>query len=120
MPASGELRVASAGHPPPLLVESGQPRFLAGAADHAALGAPRSEVHEWRGTLDRGSTLLLFTDGLVEDRRRRFQEGTDALLAAAVGHGGPDELCDRVLERHLVPDERHGGTTSPWWRWPAL
>ena len=106
-PVTGELRVASAGHPPPLLVESGEARFLK-VNPTTPLGAPRSEVHEWRGTLAVDSTLLLFTDGLVEDRQRRFQEGTEALLVAAAGPGSPEELCDRVLLA-LVPDEsRHG------------
>ncbi len=105
--ASGELRMASAGHPPPLLVEACQARFLK-VKPTTPLGAPRSEVHEWRGTLAVGSTLLLFTDGLVEDRQRGYQEGTDDLLRAAAGPGTSDALCDRVLKA-LVPDERHHG-----------
>jgi serine/threonine-protein kinase RsbW len=106
-PATGELRIASAGHPPPLLVEAGEARFLK-VKPTTPLGAPRSEVHEWRGTLATGSTLFLFTDGLVEDRQRRFQEGTEELLRAAAGYGSPDALCDRVLQA-LVPDEGHHG-----------
>ena len=70
------------------------------------LGAPASEVHEWRGTLTEDATLLLFTDGLVEDRRRSFHDGAAALVRAASVPCGPDELCGRVLDA-LVPDEAH-------------
>jgi serine phosphatase RsbU (regulator of sigma subunit)/PAS domain-containing protein len=105
--ASGELRIASAGHPPPLLVEAGRARFLS-VKPTTPLGAPRSVVHEWRGTLAEGATLLLFTDGLVEDRHRSFHDGAETLLAAASGSFGPDELCNRVLDA-LVPDEAHHG-----------
>jgi PAS domain S-box-containing protein len=106
-PATGELRIASAGHPPPLLVEPQGARFLT-VKPTSPLGAPRSDVHEWRGTLPRGSALLLFTDGLVEDRHRSFLEGAETLVRAASGHLDPDDLCDRVLEA-LVPDTSHHG-----------
>jgi serine/threonine-protein kinase RsbW len=104
---TGELRIASAGHPPPLLIESGHARLLE-VKPSTPLGAPRSEVSEWRGTLAEGATLLFFTDGLVEDRLRSFDEGANALLRAAVGSCDPDVLCDRVLGA-LVLDESHHG-----------
>jgi serine/threonine-protein kinase RsbW len=46
-----------------------------------------------------GSTLVLFTDGLVESRSADIDEGLAALLAAASAGGtsDPDELCDRLL-----------------------
>jgi serine/threonine-protein kinase RsbW len=104
---TGEIRLVSAGHPPPLLVEEGRASFL-DVTPTTPLGAPRSEVHEWHGTLAEGATLLLYTDGLVEDRNRSFRDGAEALMRAASGHFNPDDLCDRVVEV-LVPDEsRHG------------
>jgi serine/threonine-protein kinase RsbW len=102
---TGQLRIASAGHPPPLLVESGEARLL-DVKPTTPLGAPASEMTEWSGTLAEGATLLLFTDGLVEDRRRSFHEGAAALLQAASVPCSPDELCGRVLDA-LVPDETH-------------
>jgi serine phosphatase RsbU (regulator of sigma subunit)/PAS domain-containing protein len=104
--ATGELRIASAGHPPPLLVSpSGEASFLE-VKPSTPLGAPRSPVREWHGTLEARTTLLLYTDGLVEDRHRSFDAGASALVAGAAGSGGPGELCDRVLEA-LIPDESH-------------
>jgi serine phosphatase RsbU (regulator of sigma subunit) len=46
-----------------------------------------------------GSTLVLFTDGLVESRSADLDEGLAQLLAAAsaAGTSDPDELCDRLL-----------------------
>jgi serine phosphatase RsbU (regulator of sigma subunit)/PAS domain-containing protein len=102
---TGELRIASAGHPPPLLVEPGGTRLL-DVTPMTPLGAPWSTVSEWHGTLVDGATLLLFTDGLVEDRRRSFHDGAAVLVQAAPCPCPPDELCDRVLDA-LVPDESH-------------
>lgn len=106
-PVTGDLKIASAGHPPPLLVQSGRGRLL-DVKPTTPLGAPRTEVREWRGTLPEDATLLLFTDGLVEGRTRSFLEGAETLVRAASGPADPDDLCDRVLAA-LVPDQSHHG-----------
>jgi serine phosphatase RsbU (regulator of sigma subunit)/PAS domain-containing protein len=102
---NGELRMVSAGHPPPLLVDDDHAEFV-DVKPTTPLGAPRSPIHEWRGSLPSGATLLLFTDGLVEDRHRTFEEGAAELQHAAGGRFEPDELCDHVLEA-MVDDNLH-------------
>ncbi len=95
---SGRLRIASAGHPPPLLVTDGRAEFLP-VVPSRMLGAPPGPAAEWVGELPPGGTLVLFTDGLVETRSADIDEGLDRLRAAAVRRpaADPDELCDRLL-----------------------
>jgi anti-sigma regulatory factor (Ser/Thr protein kinase) len=50
-----------------------------------------------------GSSLALYTDGLVEDRHRDIDEGLELLRLALEGAGDPDEACDTVLRR-LLPE----------------
>ena len=97
-PASGRLRFASAGHPPPVLLEGGRARYLP-VRPSRMLGAPPSLPAEWDGVLPRGASLVLFTDGLVESRSADIDEGFDRLLAAAssAGTSDPDALCDHLL-----------------------
>ena len=99
-PATGGLRVASAGHLPPLLVTGGAAELL-DVRPTRMLGAPPAPVPaaEWTGVLAPGATLLLYTDGLVEGRDADLDEGLAALIDAAVRAGttDPDELCDRLL-----------------------
>jgi len=101
----GLLRIASAGHPPPLHVAGANTRFL-DVKPTTPLGAPRSPIQEWRGTLEPGAALLFFTDGLVESRRRSFEDGALKLQRAAGGLSVPEDLCDRVLQE-MVLDELH-------------
>jgi serine/threonine-protein kinase RsbW len=95
---SGELRVASAGHPPPLLLVDGGARYLP-VRPTRMLGAPPAPASEWTGVLPPGATLVLFTDGLVESRCSDIDAGLARLLNAAVRTAttDPDELCDRLL-----------------------
>jgi PAS domain S-box-containing protein len=97
-PASGHVRFASAGHPPPVLLEGGRARYLP-VRPSRMLGAPPSQAVEWDGVLPRGASLVLFTDGLVESRSADIDEGFDRLLAAAssAGTSDPDALCDHLL-----------------------
>jgi PAS domain S-box-containing protein len=95
---TGLLHVASAGHPPPLLVVDGQAEFLP-VVPSRMLGAPPAPAVEWTGVLPPGATLVLFTDGLVESRTSDIDAGLALLRAAASRRAtvDPDELCDRLL-----------------------
>ena len=97
-PATGRLRIASAGHLAPLLLTEGRAEFLP-VRPSRMLGAPPAPAVEWAGVLPAGAMLVLFTDGLVESRTADLDEGLTRLLAAAGGSGtsNPDELCDRLL-----------------------
>ncbi|MES4887305.1 SpoIIE family protein phosphatase [Streptomyces sp. NPDC096012] len=55
--------------------------------------------------LPEGSQLVLYTDGLIEDRRRDLDEGMELLRRALAGHPGrpPEESCRVVLEE-LLPE----------------
>ncbi|SDG45395.1 SpoIIE family protein phosphatase [Klenkia brasiliensis] len=99
---------SNAGHlPPVLLTEDGGTRLL-GDGGRADLllgvdpGAPRRE-HE--AVLDRGSTVLLYTDGLVERRDQVFDEGIEALQRLLGGLAGRpvEQLADTLLA-DLLPE----------------
>jgi PAS domain S-box-containing protein len=95
---TGLLHVASAGHPPPLLIADGHAGFLP-VVPSRMLGAPPAPAVEWSGVVPPGATLVLFTDGLVESRGSDIDAGLERLRAAA-GRSAthdPDELCDRLL-----------------------
>jgi serine/threonine-protein kinase RsbW len=100
-PATGHLRIASAGHLPPLLITAGYAEFLP-VIPSRMLGAPAAPApaQEWSGVLAGGATLVLFTDGLVESRSADLDEGMAQLLtaASAAATADPDELCDRLLD----------------------
>ncbi len=102
------LRWASAGHPPPvLLTPDGRATLLDSVPANLMLGVDPHLPRTDHGTvLAPGSTVLLYTDGLVERRDRDIDEGTAALVDAVADCAGLplDELCDRVLARLFLPD----------------
>jgi serine phosphatase RsbU (regulator of sigma subunit)/anti-sigma regulatory factor (Ser/Thr protein kinase) len=94
------LRLASAGHVPPLIVDpDGVAEYLDAAPD-PPLGVFESASHsEIEIDLEPGSTLILYTDGLVEQRGVSIDNGLDALRRAAADPcEDPKELCDRLLD----------------------
>lgn len=95
-PASGALQIASAGHPPPLFVGRKRAEFL-DVRPGPPLGAPHAPTPTWRGTLAGGAAVLLYTDGLVEDRATPLATGMRRLADTAAGVTDPELLCDRVL-----------------------
>jgi PAS domain S-box-containing protein len=81
--SAGGLAYANAGHPPALLDNGdGHAGYLDGASG-AMLGASAdTDYTAGHGSLTPGTRLLLYTDGLIEDRRRDISEGFSALAHA--------------------------------------
>lgn len=100
-PQTGELLLAGAGHPPPLLVEGSRVREL--AAPGIPIGWPGAGSSEIvRVVLDRGDTVVFYTDGLIEagkdivaglEALNRFAQETSAYPAAQQAR----VLIDRAL-----------------------
>jgi PAS domain S-box-containing protein len=95
---TGEVTFSAAGHPPPLLLAPDGPRFLEGGRSMPVGAADPAVFREASGVVPPGSTLLLYTDGLVERRGVPLEDSLDKLAEVA---GEADEnlerLCDRVL-----------------------
>jgi PAS domain S-box-containing protein len=77
------LRFACAGHPPPAVADpGGVPAFLwTGRSWPLAVALGAVDRPEATHALTPGSTVLLYTDGLVERRRRPLKDGMGRLLA---------------------------------------
>ena len=97
-PTTGEVRYASAGACPPLVVDGeAQGAHYAWGATGAALGLGGVRA-EATMRLPVGACLLLFTDGLVESRAVPRQVGLEHLrVAAGEGPRAPEALCRHVL-----------------------
>ena len=94
------FRWANAGHLPPIhITPGGRTRLLDGNLG-AAIGMPGgSSRPEAAATIEAGSTLLLYTDGLVESRADQLDKGIDALLQHCADHATQslDDLTDGIL-----------------------
>jgi serine phosphatase RsbU (regulator of sigma subunit) len=80
-PASGELEIVNCGHIPPLLIgDSGASYRGQGGL---LLGMPVHDAHSERAALPPGGTLLLVTDGLIEERHVLLDANLDRLRVTA-------------------------------------
>ncbi|WP_367318974.1 SpoIIE family protein phosphatase [Streptomyces sp. HUAS ZL42] len=101
-PVSRRCTLARAGHPPPALVGAdGGVAFLeVPAGPPLGVGGLPFETADLQ--LDEGSRLVLYTDGLVEDRDRDIDTGLE-LLGSALARSGrsPEDTCRVVLDALL-------------------
>jgi len=102
-PATGRVACACAGHPPPRLV---QPDGAVGGIDARglALGVEGDQTYdEVEEALPHGSTVVLYTDGVVEARREGELYGLERLdVLLAERH----DLAPEALARAVVEDCR--------------
>jgi serine phosphatase RsbU (regulator of sigma subunit) len=108
-PARRRLTWAQAGHPPPLLSRGGRTAPLPRPTG-PMLGVVEDAAYECAAfDLYGGDVLLLYTDGLVEHRRRSLDDGLDAVIAAvdeavsAAPHQPLGELLQRLQQAN--PDD---------------
>lgn len=105
-PSTGWIRLVRAGHLDPLLMRgdgSCRPVPVAGSLPLGLLHLGPHDYHETALELEVGETLLMYTDGLVEQPGRDIDDGVRELAAAvARGPSGLRQLADWVVESPRV------------------
>ena len=102
----GELQFVRAGHPPPLLRDRGGRVSRLESGGGLPCGIDDSAHYEAeKVVVDQGSTLVMYTDGLVEG------EGLEAGIRRLEGllattDDAPPALCEHVLEEMAVESSR--------------
>jgi anti-sigma regulatory factor (Ser/Thr protein kinase) len=102
-PVTGQCSLAAAGHPSPALVAPDGGVAFVEVPTGPLLGLGGSSFEPTELTLPEGSTLVLYTDGLVETREQDVVAGMGRLKAVlARADRTPDGLCEAAL-RLLAP-----------------
>ncbi len=114
-PETGDGMAGNAGHLPPLLLSRDAPPRL----DQTEAGTPlgwASPRQQYAFRLPPGNTAVLYSDGLVENRRRGLDAGLDELVAVAAQAPAevvedPARLLDYLVERMLTGYEQDDDVT---------
>jgi PAS domain S-box-containing protein len=123
-PRTGEGVAGNAGHLPPLLLGPGKTPWL----DQAEAGTPlgwASPRQQYPFRLPVGHTAVLYSDGLVENRKRGLDAGLDELVAVAADAPpgvaeDPDKLINYLVERMLAGYEQDDDVTVLVLQMPGL
>ncbi|MFS8197934.1 SpoIIE family protein phosphatase [Streptomyces sp. CWNU-52B] len=103
-PASRRCTVARAGHPPPAVVHPDGSVTFPEVPVGVPLGVGGLPFETAELELAEGSRLVLYTDGLIEDRGRDIDVGLELLRTALTGADrSPRDTCQAVLDALLPP-----------------
>jgi sigma-B regulation protein RsbU (phosphoserine phosphatase) len=94
------LSWSNAGHPAPVLVRADGGAVLLDRAPDRLLGvSPCTPRHDHTVLLQRGDTVVFYTDGLVEQRGMSLDDGTTRVVEelGRIGREPLDPLCDELL-----------------------
>ncbi|WP_203863372.1 SpoIIE family protein phosphatase, partial [Planobispora rosea] len=114
-PGTGEGTLALAGHPPPLLVSPQGVPLLCEGEPGTPLGWPASR-RQFRFCVPPGHTAVLYSDGLVENRKRGLDAGLAELCSVVTEAppevvGSPHMLLDFLVDRMLAGYEQDDDVT---------
>lgn len=108
-PDSRTLVRSNAGHPPLLRCHAGEFSFLSPRSGNIMIGAdPGWQYGEETKVLRPGTTLLFYTDGLIESRTENLEDSMERLRLFAEGLSdlAPQAVCDDVLRWRLQRSQR--------------
>jgi serine phosphatase RsbU (regulator of sigma subunit) len=113
------LTMASAGHMPPLLLSGEDGEFV-----DLHVGVPigvgqNSHYQEATMSVPPNSTLVAFTDGLVERRGEVLDVGLARLRHLAMGHPIALEALLAKLARDLTSEDHHDDTALVGIQWQS-
>jgi serine phosphatase RsbU (regulator of sigma subunit) len=100
-PPGGRVELFNVGHPPPLMIDPGGVASYLECNHFPPLGTGLChDVTSSACYLQPGSTLILYTDGLVERRGEDLSEGLRHLqeLANGAHRRSVEEICDVLLD----------------------
>jgi PAS domain S-box-containing protein len=114
-PETGDGMAGNAGHLPPLLLSAGAAPRL----DQTEAGTPlgwASPRQQYAFRLPPGNTAVLYSDGLVENRRRGLDSGLDELVSVAAQAPAdiledPAKLLDYLVSRMMAGHEQDDDVT---------
>jgi serine phosphatase RsbU (regulator of sigma subunit) len=114
-PETGDGMAGNAGHLPPLLLSTTAPPRL----DTTEAGTPlgwASPRRQYQFSLRPGNTAVLYSDGLVENRKRGLDKGLDELVAVASQAPpgvaeDPAQLLAYLVEKMLTGYEQDDDVT---------
>ena len=103
-PHAGRAVLATAGHPPPLVIPRDRTSSFLPLPATVPLGAVRYPLYEETEVeLEPSTTLVLYTDGLIERAGESLDDGLERLRRSAqMAPGDPLPMCDRLIE-DLLP-----------------
>ncbi|HEX5620015.1 MAG TPA: SpoIIE family protein phosphatase, partial [Solirubrobacteraceae bacterium] len=103
-PGSESLGLVNAGHPPPLVITpDGEAEYLPLQGTLALGASPLANYRCEPHAFPTGSTIVLYTDGLVERRGHSIDDGLEQLRAIARSSGDLEGLCDALVEQMVPP-----------------
>ncbi|WP_370466744.1 SpoIIE family protein phosphatase [Streptacidiphilus sp. PB12-B1b] len=107
-PVSRVCSMAAAGHTPPAFVRPDGSVEFPQLPEHPPLGVGGMPFESTELTLPEGTVIALYTDGLLDLRRRHADDALGRLAEALTPGGHPlDEICDRICAdaRHRADDD---------------
>jgi anti-sigma regulatory factor (Ser/Thr protein kinase)/putative methionine-R-sulfoxide reductase with GAF domain len=106
-PETGRLRVATAGHLPPIIISGRDAKTLDLTPGAPLGGFPYGSCPEQEFSVGTGETIVLYTDGLVERRGVALNEGINLLTEVLRGATSAEDACRRAVDE-MVPEEGLG------------
>ncbi|MEU9455864.1 SpoIIE family protein phosphatase [Streptomyces sp. NPDC048277] len=101
-PVSQRCTMARAGHLEPILVHPDGHAHLPGVPAGPPLGLGGMPYEKTEVLLPEGSSIVLYTDGLVEDRNQDIDERIERLRRAVEPAGRtPDQMCRAAMDAML-------------------
>lgn len=98
-PASQECTMATAGHPPPAVIDPSGDVFFADLPKGPPLGLGLGTYESLQLRLAAGTLIVLYTDGLIETREADIEAGMERLRTTLTRVAPPlEQLCTSVID----------------------
>ncbi|SIO89766.1 SpoIIE family protein phosphatase [Nocardiopsis sp. JB363] len=114
-PVTGQLDLSNAGHLPPLVVAGNAGPSLLDTEPDTPLGVSSPRGHH-KFFVQPGNTVALYSDGLIENRKRSVDAGLDELVQKAAEArpdvvGDPQQMLEYLVESMLEGYEQDDDVT---------